>query len=276
MWHKWWDGKEWQGWEDLGGTLTSAPAAVSWGPNRIDCFIQGTDNHLWHKWWDGKEWQGWKDLGGVLTSAPTVCSRKENYLDEFVRGNAKNEHHKWHKWWNGSQWSGWEDRGGILTSAPSAVSWDANRIDCFVRGTDNHLWHRWWDGYDISDLAAADWRWSSVGGKITFYPVFQNVGTKDFKPTQPGEFNLNVRSNFEDGSAVFPIEVGAFGTFGLKVDEKKTLVPGCEINLYTNGQYNIIWSFEHPEDMNKSNNTFKSETIIGSEIETKYSAKRAF
>lgn len=41
----------WSGWESLGGTLTSAPAAVSWGPNRIDVFVKGTDNALWHKWW---------------------------------------------------------------------------------------------------------------------------------------------------------------------------------------------------------------------------------
>jgi hypothetical protein len=29
----------------------SAPAAVSWGPNRIDTFVMGTDSTLWHKWW---------------------------------------------------------------------------------------------------------------------------------------------------------------------------------------------------------------------------------
>jgi hypothetical protein len=50
MWHKWFQGG-WSGWEDLGGILTSAPSAVSWGPNRIDCFVMGTDSALWHKWW---------------------------------------------------------------------------------------------------------------------------------------------------------------------------------------------------------------------------------
>jgi hypothetical protein len=47
----WWDGGAWRGWESLGGVLTSDPAAVSWGPNRIDCFVRGTDNAMWHKWW---------------------------------------------------------------------------------------------------------------------------------------------------------------------------------------------------------------------------------
>ena len=40
-------------WESLGGICISAPAAVSWGPNRIDCFVIGTDNATWHRWWDG-------------------------------------------------------------------------------------------------------------------------------------------------------------------------------------------------------------------------------
>ena len=51
MWHKWWNGAVWSGWEDLGGILTSEPAAVSWGPGRIDTFVRGTDNHMWHKWY---------------------------------------------------------------------------------------------------------------------------------------------------------------------------------------------------------------------------------
>ena len=38
-------------WGSLGGVLTSEPAAVSWGPNRVDTFVMGTDSALWHKWW---------------------------------------------------------------------------------------------------------------------------------------------------------------------------------------------------------------------------------
>jgi len=35
-------------WESLGGILTSAPAAVSWGPNRIDVFARGPRRDLIH------------------------------------------------------------------------------------------------------------------------------------------------------------------------------------------------------------------------------------
>lgn len=37
-------------WENLGGAAISAPAAVSWGLNRIDIFTVGGDNALYHKW----------------------------------------------------------------------------------------------------------------------------------------------------------------------------------------------------------------------------------
>ena len=51
MWHRWWDGTGWTGWESLCGSCFSAAAAVSWGPNRIDAFVIGGDRAMWHKWW---------------------------------------------------------------------------------------------------------------------------------------------------------------------------------------------------------------------------------
>jgi hypothetical protein len=41
-------GRGWSSWESLGGILTSAPAAVSWGPNRIDVFARGPRRDLIH------------------------------------------------------------------------------------------------------------------------------------------------------------------------------------------------------------------------------------
>ena len=42
------NGSRWSNWENLGGTITSAPAAVSWGPNRIDVFARGQNQNLIH------------------------------------------------------------------------------------------------------------------------------------------------------------------------------------------------------------------------------------
>ncbi|MEO8084128.1 MAG: hypothetical protein ABI780_09920 [Ardenticatenales bacterium] len=187
MWHRWWGGAGWSVWEDLGGPpniplpisthararvrppidsvlsngpLASAPAAVSWGPNRIDTFARGMDRHLWHKWWDGAAWSDWHDLGGSLTSAPAVASWQANRLDVFARDD---HNHLCHKWSDGTAWSDWEDLGGILTTAPAAVSWGPNRIDVFGRGTNDHLFHKWWAG-GWSD-------WEDLGGSLAAAPA---------------------------------------------------------------------------------------------------------
>ena len=63
LYHKAWDGSSWQpsltDWESLGGEIDkgTSPAAVSWGPNRLDIFVVGTDKALYHKAWDGSSWQ---------------------------------------------------------------------------------------------------------------------------------------------------------------------------------------------------------------------------
>jgi hypothetical protein len=154
MYHKWWDGTAWRGWESLGGVCISAPRAVSWGPNRIDAFVIGTDRATWHRWWDGSAWRGWESLGGVCLEGVAAASWASNRIDIFTIGT---DRALYHKWWDGTAWRGWESLGGICISAPAAVSWGANRIDVFVIGTDNATWHRWWDG--------SAWRgWESLGG----------------------------------------------------------------------------------------------------------------
>jgi hypothetical protein len=158
--------REWSDWEDLGGILTSAPAASSWGRNRLDVFGRGTNNALWHIYWNGSRWSVWEDLGGSLTSSPAAVSWGPNRIDVFGRGT---NNALWHKWWDGSRWSQWEDLGGVLTSAPSVSSWALNRLDVFVKGTDNALWHKWWDGSKWND-------WESLGGVLTSAPAAVSWG----------------------------------------------------------------------------------------------------
>jgi hypothetical protein len=58
--HKWWDGSHWgpspTDWESLWGETLSPVTAVSWGPNRLDLIVRGTDDVTYHKWWDGSNW----------------------------------------------------------------------------------------------------------------------------------------------------------------------------------------------------------------------------
>jgi hypothetical protein len=157
---------EWLGWQDLGGTIISAPALASWAAHRLDAFAQGTDKELYHKWWDGSTWHNWQKLGGVFKDSPAAVSWGPNRIDVFVRGT---NDHLMHKLWNGTAWSGWEDLGGTLTSAPAVSSWAEHRLDVFAKGTDGELYHKWWDG--------STWHtWQKLGGAFKGDPAAVSWG----------------------------------------------------------------------------------------------------
>jgi hypothetical protein len=97
LWHKYWNGSSWVGWEDLGGYVAAEPGAVSWATNpRIDVFYPGARFHMMHKWWDGGTWSSEEALGGVLTSGVGVSSWAKGRLDTFVAGT---DSALWHKWY---------------------------------------------------------------------------------------------------------------------------------------------------------------------------------
>ncbi|TME47796.1 MAG: hypothetical protein E6I60_14010 [Chloroflexi bacterium] len=156
------------GWNSLSGSLTSSPAASSWGANTADIFARGTDNALWHRHWDGTNWGGWESLGGVLTSDPAAVSGTTNRIDVFVRGT---DNAVWHRSFNGTSWSVWDSVGGVATTAPAAASWGATRLDVVVAGTNNNgLWHRSWNGSGWS-------AWDSMGGVAGSNPSVVAGGT---------------------------------------------------------------------------------------------------
>ena len=132
------------GWESLGGTLTSAPAAVSWGANRIDIFVGGGSNALHQKVFNSSGWSGWYNLGGSLTSDPTVSSKGADQLDIYARnaGNGLSSLHYGGGYWG---WSSWQDRGSLSSangSAPASNSFVTGNKAVYYRGTDNALWQR--------------------------------------------------------------------------------------------------------------------------------------
>jgi len=49
--HKAWNGSQWSGWQKLPGYFQDAPAAVSWGNERVDLFVHGNTGHVGHYWW---------------------------------------------------------------------------------------------------------------------------------------------------------------------------------------------------------------------------------
>nr|HEX4318914.1 hypothetical protein [Kofleriaceae bacterium] len=160
--HRYFHDHEWSKWQDLGGDLASAPAAVSWAEGRIDVFARGKNDHLIHDWFDGT-WHRGEDLGGQLTSSPTVVSQGVRSLDVFVRGAGNHLEHKYFR--DGTGWSGWQNVGGTLDGAPTAASWAPGRIDVFARGGDNVITHVHW-------ISGTGWStWGTMEAPITQGPA---------------------------------------------------------------------------------------------------------
>ena len=96
MYHKAWNGTEWQPspttWDALGGEFTSAPAVASWGTGRLDIFGLGTDSQMYHKAWNGTEWlpsaSAWEALGGEFAVPFAGAASPQRLLilapDEFM------------------------------------------------------------------------------------------------------------------------------------------------------------------------------------------------
>ena len=159
-----WDGANWEpgpsmvDWKYHGGTLLGSPSAVSWGPNRIDVFVEGWDGNYYHQAWDGANWQpsetGWEDHGsppGVrFMSPPAVVSWGSGRLDIFGLGDDGHYYHQaWENGWQPSRTT-WEDHGndgtGPFVGPPVVTSWGANELDIFGVGADGAGYHQRWDG----------------------------------------------------------------------------------------------------------------------------------
>jgi hypothetical protein len=133
-----WQGSGWTDFSD-GHTFETSPAAVSWGPDKIDLFAVW-NQQVQHRYFQGGGWSAWaENLGGVTTDTPTAASWKPGRVDVLVRTS---DNFMSRRYWE-ADWKDWENVGGqrmTLTSAPVAVATGPNRIDCFARGpNDGHL-----------------------------------------------------------------------------------------------------------------------------------------
>jgi len=82
LWSIWYDSRGWgSSFYQVGGTLygtagtASSPTVSSWGVNRLDVFVRGTDSRLWQKYWDGTTWSALIPLGGILAGDPSANAR---------------------------------------------------------------------------------------------------------------------------------------------------------------------------------------------------------
>jgi hypothetical protein len=149
----------------------------SWGPDRLDMFMRGTDGSVHHRAWAGSpgSWSNWYSIGGDVSGAPAVVSWGSQRLDLFAQGQLDRGY--WHKAWAPNSWApsttGWQDLGGAFAwGSPVAVSWASGRLDIFGRGTDGQYYHKAYDnGWHPSQLT-----WENLGGSFASSPAAVSWG----------------------------------------------------------------------------------------------------
>ena len=114
LYHRWTDnaGTTWSPWESLTIKILGVPSVVSWGPDRQDVFVRGTDDAIYHQVWARSTGRtGWTSVGDAQTKtkfAPQALTWGEGRLDVFHLGLDGNFYHLW---WEGTTQSAWQRVG---------------------------------------------------------------------------------------------------------------------------------------------------------------------
>jgi uncharacterized protein YqjF (DUF2071 family) len=184
LYHKAYDNGTWypsagpSSWDLLGGLMIGPPVAVSWGPNRVDVFIQGLDTAVFHRAWDNGAWQAWDFLGSLIIGTPSVVCWAPGRMDITVSGRDGRVYHKAYdngKWLPSDNPNHWDLLGGHTTDIPATTTWGKGRLDVVIRGTDGCVYHK---AYDNGKWLPSDNPddWTNLGGNTVGAPSIATWG----------------------------------------------------------------------------------------------------
>lgn len=218
----------WTAWQDLGGLVTSAPAAVSWGSGRIDVFVRGSNGEVLQRFKDGAgSWSNWATPGELrgltLRSAPSCTSIEANTINCVALRDGYGGVTQF--WWDGQRWSR-NDLGGDATSAPAIVGWGRGRLSVLVRNSNGTVIHRYW-APGLPDWSPPNWEAVGNGAQLFSAPTCtsRDVGVIDCFSLGPtgvvqqlyydeaapdgrrwnGWFQLTGVASFRGGSTIAPV-----------------------------------------------------------------------
>ena len=124
LWHgQFSPGSGWNGPQNLGGQLASAPSPVQSSPGKTEVFWKGADRSLWHVTRDlGGRWDGPVSLGmGPLGGAPQATAQPNGGVQIYWPGSGNA--HLWEGFYTPrAGWRGPRDLGGTVQSAPWPVT----------------------------------------------------------------------------------------------------------------------------------------------------------
>jgi len=161
--------------EKLGDVFLAArPAAVSWGPNRIDVFheVRGNTKLVGHTWWNGARFES----EALDVGAPgdvygfAAATRGPGWLDVFYNSNRQ----IWHLVHDGRRWHDAKSIGGPLLQAGTplaAVSWGGDRLDVFYSGSNGQLCQRYHESGSWSGEI-------DLGGSVASRPTVASWGPR--------------------------------------------------------------------------------------------------
>ncbi|GAB1315334.1 hypothetical protein MFIFM68171_05544 [Madurella fahalii] len=160
--HKSYEGR-WSPWEDLGGSLDSAPACCSRKRNNMHVFCKGTDGQAWHRTYNTGGWGSWQGMGGNMKHYPSACSWGDKHVGVYVSAN---DGQCWHRRYDEDRggWYDWENMGGYLDGPPKAVTWGSGHTSVYCRGEDGQAWHKKYENSAWGD-------WESLGGSVDGEPA---------------------------------------------------------------------------------------------------------
>ena len=221
-------GSKWGSWEDLGGSLDSAPACCSRKKDNMHVFCKGTDGQAWHRSYDtGGGWGRWQSMGGNLKHYPSTCSWDKDHVSVYV---SSYDDQCWHRRYDDKQggWYSWENIGGYLDGPPKAVTWGKGHTSIFCKGQDGQAWHKKYDS------AWSDWE--SLGGSLDGEPA---------ACAWDGRMDVFVKGT--DGACWHKTYKGGWGSWanlGGKMKSGKApdvVVYGGKIEVYIIGDDNAVY-----------------------------------
>ena len=217
----------WGPFASLGGICLYGSALASWGVNRLDAFVAGTDGALYQKFWNGDTWSGFVNLGGILVAAPAAVSRAANRIDVVVVGT---DSQLFHRAWNGAAWLPYVPLGGIVLHGPAIAAAGPNRLDAFVIGTDNALYQKTWNG-------AAWGPYVNLGGICIASPAAVSAAPNQLDVFVVGTNNAVFHRHF-DGAAWSPfVSLGGVAKYGVAASAS---APN-NLSVYTIGTDNALY-----------------------------------
>jgi hypothetical protein len=133
-------------WRDLGGTITSPLASVSWAPNRIDIFALGVNGRLLHKALNYGSWlpseNSWDEIGSGFTSPPEVISSTSGKLDIFCIKKDRIHYKRWDGSSGSPSKSDWKSMPCSVIAPPAVVALSPTQLKVFAVGS-NGVMFRW-------------------------------------------------------------------------------------------------------------------------------------